>query len=146
MKLLSIRALTALSVLVLATVSASPRLQDPTTRPRDASASRHESDRADATTIAECMVSCEVGSSHAGMLAADGKKELARVHETLSDCGAICAVTAGLVARGSSLAAAQKEACAKACDSCASECEKSDDATLKDCGQSCRRCAAVCRK
>lgn len=103
-------------------------------------------DRGTATTIAECMVMCEVCSHHCAMLAAEGKKEHRATHELLSDCAAICSVAASLAGHGSSLASVQLDACARACDTCASECEKFDDAMMKECAQSCRKCASACRQ
>jgi hypothetical protein len=102
-------------------------------------------DRGTASTIAECMVTCEVCSHHCAMLAAQGKKEHAKTHEMLGDCAAICSVSASLAAHASELARLQLDACARACEQCATECEKHDDPMMKECAQSCRKCAAACK-
>ncbi|MGI8704900.1 MAG: four-helix bundle copper-binding protein [Sphingomicrobium sp.] len=66
------------------------------------------------------------------------------------DCADICEATGKLAVRrsGSNEAVLKEmlEVCARACDACASECEKHDHEHCKLCAQICRECADDCRK
>ena len=66
------------------------------------------------------------------------------------DCVDVCASTARLATRRTAqnieLLRAQLELCIKACETCASECEKHDHEHCKLCATMCRECAEDCRK
>lgn len=69
---------------------------------------------------------------------------------TCSDCADVCGATARLAVRRTSQDIAmlrlQVEACAQACDLCATECERHDHGHCKLCATMCRECADDCRK
>lgn len=69
---------------------------------------------------------------------------------TCSDCADICVATARVAVRrtGQNVAMlrAQVAACIEACELCAAECERHDDAHCKLCATMCRECAEDCRR
>lgn len=63
----------------------------------------------------------------------------------LSDCAEFCQATANSLMRGSVLHSILCDACAKACERCAMECNRpGSDEQLKRCAASCRECASAC--
>jgi hypothetical protein len=68
---------------------------------------------------------------------------------TCLDCADVCAATARLAVRRSSqniaMLRAQIEACIKACEICAVECERHDHEHCKLCATMCRECASDCQ-
>lgn len=99
----------------------------------------------DAGTIAQCMVSCEVGAKHCARLVSEGKKDHAAAMALLADCATVCSAASALSARGSALAETQLEACAKACETCAAGCDKLQDPMMQECARICRQCTIMCR-
>ena len=69
---------------------------------------------------------------------------------TCMDCADICSATARLGVRRTGqdigMLRAMIETCIKACELCAGECEKHDNAHCKLCATMCRECAEDCRK
>lgn len=69
---------------------------------------------------------------------------------TCSDCADVCAATARLAVRRSGqdigMLRTQLEACIRACELCAAECERHDHEHCKLCAEMCRECAGDCRK
>ena len=99
-----------------------------------------------ARVCADCMTHCEINFHHCAGLVAGGKKEHAHPMHLSVDCAELCDVGAKLSARHSVFAVPACEACAKACDLCAAECEKFDDPHMKACAKACRDCARECRE
>lgn len=66
------------------------------------------------------------------------------------DCADVCAATARLAVRRTAanidVLRAQMEACIKACETCAEECDKHDNPHCALCAEMCRECAEDCRK
>ena len=61
------------------------------------------------------------------------------------DCADICALTSGLIARGSKYSAYLLKACAEICTACATECDKHAHMEhCKLCAEACRKCAKEC--
>jgi hypothetical protein len=75
----------------------------------------------------------------------DGKKDYARALHLVADCAAFCDLSATLIARQSPLMTHACAACAQACQACGAECDKFNDAALKDCARACHDCEASCR-
>ena len=69
---------------------------------------------------------------------------------TCSDCADICGATSRLMVRRTGqdieMLRVQMDACIRACEICAAECESHDHAHCKLCAQMCRECADDCRK
>ena len=67
-----------------------------------------------------------------------------------SDCADVCGATARLMVRRTGqdieMLRVQMEACIRACEICAAECERHDHEHCKLCAQMCRECADDCRK
>jgi hypothetical protein len=66
--------------------------------------------------------------------------------QTMLDCAEICETSANFMLRSSALHARTCGVCADACERCAAECERFDDAQMKECADACRRCATTCRQ
>lgn len=95
----------------------------------------------------ECQLACEKCFDHCGMQAANGKAEHAKAMKLSQDCSEFCGMAAKLTGRRSSLSPLAREACAKACDACAAECETfADSSAMKGCAEACKKCAAACRE
>jgi len=61
------------------------------------------------------------------------------------DCGDVCSLTAGLLARGSKYAKYLLKTCMEMCNACGEECEKHAHMEhCAACAASCRRCAEEC--
>ena len=67
-----------------------------------------------------------------------------------SDCADICAATYRVATRRTSgnvkVIEAMLRTCVEACDACAIECARHDNAHCKRCAQMCRECANDCRR
>lgn len=76
--------------------------------------------------------------------------EMAQCIRNCLDCADVCAATARLAVRRTAqnidVLRSQMEACIKACETCAEECEKHDNDHCKWCAKMCRECADDCRK
>lgn len=100
-----------------------------------------------AKACTECMRECESCANHCAHLIAGGKKEHLKTLGTCSDCSEFCAAAAKITSHHGPMAGLSCEACAKACDTCGTECEKfPDDAHMKRCAEACRDCAKACRE
>jgi hypothetical protein len=100
-----------------------------------------------AKLCADCVLACETNYQHCTALVIKGQKEHAKAMQLSLDCAEVCTTSARLSARMSPLALISAEASAKACDLCATECEKfKTHQVMFDCAQACRQCAAECRK
>jgi hypothetical protein len=74
-------------------------------------------------------------------------KDHLRSQKLCADCADICTAAAQIVARHGLLSAVISDACLKACELCAQECEKfPDNAHMKACAKSCRDCVQTCRE
>ena len=62
------------------------------------------------------------------------------------DCADICRTSADFMLRGSPRHALTCSACAEVCEACAADCDRFEDAFMKECAAVCRRCAASCRE
>lgn len=84
-------------------------------------------------TISHCL---ELGGDHA-----------APAHiRLLMDCAEICETSANFMIRGSEVHGFTCATCAEICERCARECDRFDDAFMKQCAEMCRRCAESCRQ
>lgn len=76
--------------------------------------------------------------------------DMRRCIRTCLDCSDVCAATARLAVRRSSqdieMLRAQAEACIRACEICARECDRHEHEHCKLCATMCRECADDCRK
>jgi len=61
------------------------------------------------------------------------------------DCAAVCRLTAGFTARGSTFAPQVCRLCAEICEACGAECGKHHTEHCQDCAQACLRSAQECR-
>jgi hypothetical protein len=94
-----------------------------------------------------CMRECESCAHHCVHLIAGGNKDHLRTLGTCADCSEFCAAAAKVTSHHGPMAGLMCEACAKACDSCGTECEKfPDDEHMKRCAKACRECAKACRE
>jgi len=94
-----------------------------------------------------CESTCNAMISHCLTHASEGHKEHVSSARAAITCQDFCGLSAKLIARMDSLAMANCEVCAKACDACAAECEKMpSDKQMAACAKECRACAALCRK
>ena len=64
----------------------------------------------------------------------------------MTDCIQACQTAADFMTRGSTLHAAQCEACSKVCDACAASCEAIGGDMMMKCADLCRKCAQSCRE
>lgn len=66
------------------------------------------------------------------------------------DCADVCAATTSVATRRTgqnvTVIRAMLEVCIKACEACAQECEKHDNAHCRRCATMCRECASDCAK
>lgn len=100
-----------------------------------------------AAIIAACVRECESCSDHCAMLLESGKKEHRATEKLCRDCAEICAAALRIVSRDGPMTSLITEACARACEQCARQCEKvPDDAHMKACAKACRDCATACRE
>ncbi|MBT8427510.1 MAG: four-helix bundle copper-binding protein [Erythrobacter sp.] len=76
--------------------------------------------------------------------------DMAQCIRNCLDCADVCAATARLAVRRTAqnidVLRVQMEACIKACETCAAECEKHDNDHCTWCAKMCRECADDCRK
>lgn len=106
-----------------------------------AESSRH------AAIIAACVRECESCSDHCAKLLESGKKEHRATEKSCRDCAEICAAALRIVSRHGPMSSLITEACARACEQCAKQCEKApDDPHMKACAKACRECATACRE
>ena len=62
------------------------------------------------------------------------------------DCSEICQISANFMIRGSELHALTCGVCAEVCTRCADDCDRFDEAFMKECAEMCRRCAESCQQ
>jgi hypothetical protein len=99
-----------------------------------------------AKACSACMQECESCTLHCAKLVADGKKDHLHTLGTCMDCGQICSSAAIIVSHRGPMSKLMCEACAKACDSCGTACERfKDDEHMARCAKECRNCARACR-
>src|SRR5436190_5604709 len=72
-----------------------------------------------AKACADCMRECEMCARHCAERVGMGEKEHLITLGTCADCAEFCAAAAKIVARGGPFSLEICEACAKACDRCA---------------------------
>jgi len=85
------------------------------------------------------MGECESCAHHGVHLIAGGKKEHLKKAGTCCDCSEFCAAAAKITSHHGPMAGLICEACAKACDTCGTECEKfPEDEHMKRCAKACR--------
>jgi hypothetical protein len=100
-----------------------------------------------AKACTECLRECESCAHHCALLVAEGKKDHLKTLDSCSDCADVCVAAAQIVSRHGPMAVLVCEACAKACDTCGTECEKFPaDEHMKRCAKACRDCAKACRE
>jgi hypothetical protein len=113
---------------------------------REDPASPHPHGGHHAQVIAACLRECESCSDHCARLLESGRKEHLSSQRICRDCAELCSAALRIVARDGPLCELATQACAKACDLCATECERfSNDDQMKQCAKICRECAQVCR-
>lgn len=64
----------------------------------------------------------------------------------LLDCADICRTSADFMLRHSRHHTLTCSTCAEICEACAVDCDRFEDAFMKECASVCRRCAASCRE
>lgn len=64
--------------------------------------------------------------------------------QLITDCIAICKLSADFKERKSEFAGSIQKACAEICAKCAKSCEELNDDKLKDCIAKCNNCAQMC--
>jgi hypothetical protein len=99
-----------------------------------------------AEACVNCEKECNQGFHHCYQQVTAGKQEHAKAMHLCVDCGDICGTSAKLVARMSPLMSYTCQACAECCDACIAECEKFQDAQMKETVEALRRCAKSCRE
>ena len=73
-------------------------------------------------------------------------KMMARCIALDVDCAAVCALTAGVLARQSEQAMAVCRLCVQMCRACGAECSQHTMAHCQECAEACMQCAAQCDK
>ncbi len=101
--------------------------------------------------VRHAMYCAEICASCAdACIAESAGKDMRQCIRTCLDCSDICEATAkaGLRRTGQNIVVlrAQLQACVTACEACAEECDKHDNAHCARCAKMCRECAADCRK
>ncbi|MBL8796623.1 MAG: four-helix bundle copper-binding protein [Planctomycetia bacterium] len=143
--------LTAALVLLLPLAAQEQREQNaapknPGDRPQ-AQDQRHMHLDRTAKLLNECMLHCQICAAHCGKLVEEGKKEHFQSMKLCAECAEVCALTGKLAICRSAVLGHQAEACAKICERCAEQCEKSGgDEAMKACAKFCRDCAKACRE
>lgn len=104
----------------------------------------HEEYRSCIEACDRCAVECE----HCATACTQEPDANARAHcvTLLRDCADLCSLSSLFMARGSTMAQALCDLCARACDACGAECAKFKDEHCQKCAVECRRCAEECRK
>ncbi len=92
-----------------------------------------------------CATVCEQSITHC---LRKGFKEAAPDHiQLLSDCAAMCLMSASMMARTSRFHTRHCALCADICKACEESCEQfADDAQMKACADACRTCHEACRE
>lgn len=73
-------------------------------------------------------------------------KSMARCVALDIDCAAICRLTSGFMARGSTAAKTICSVCADVCQACGEECDRHKHDHCRECAAACQRCADECRR
>jgi hypothetical protein len=95
--------------------------------------------------VADCFRECESCREHCLGLVAAGRQEHLQAHKYCADCASFCAAATSIISRDGPFVALIAQSCAKACDRCATECEKfREDSHMKRCAEACRDCAKTC--
>jgi hypothetical protein len=97
-----------------------------------------------ATTLAECVFACN--DCHEKCLR---EKHVAMMVDCIrldKDCAAVCGATLQLLYDGSPLMGEALGLCITACEMCAEECARHEEAHCQECARICRECAATCRE
>ena len=106
----------------------------------------NEATQACAKACSDCQRACDTCATHCAYLTAEGKKEHLTTLMTCQDCATVCAAAAQIVSRAGPHSVLITECCARACDQCATACEKfSDDKHMTACAEECRKCEKACR-
>jgi hypothetical protein len=96
------------------------------------------------TNCSECHDICMAMVNHC--LEKGGDYAAPRLIRVLLDCAQACDVSRNFMLRDSPLHPGYCRACAHACGSCTSACEKfPDDEVMRACAEACRRCMESCR-
>lgn len=99
-----------------------------------------------AEACVDCEKHCNHGFHHCYQQVQAGKQDHAKSMHLCVDCGEVCSTAGKLVARRSPLMTITCHACAEACEACIAECEKMNDAEMKEVVASLRKCAQTCRE
>ena len=95
----------------------------------------------------DCQRACDGCVRHCAIEMSKGNKEHLKTLSSCSDCAAVCATAAQIVARHGYFAKGICESCADICGKCAKECEQfSDDKHMQECAKECRKCEKACRE
>lgn len=103
-----------------------------------------------ATAARHAMLCSLFCTSCADACTADDAMDMRQCIRTCMDCADVCAATAHLAVRRTGrnveVLRAQIDACIRACETCAAECERHDHEHCRLCATMCRECADDCRK
>jgi hypothetical protein len=100
-----------------------------------------------AEECAECANECSSCFRHCAEQLAAGHKEHLQTMQHCADCAELCSAAAKVVSRGGPLMDVLCDACLKACERGATECERFPmDKHMAKCAKVCRECAGKCRK
>ena len=99
-----------------------------------------------AEACVDCEKECNQGFHHCFKQVQAGKAQYAKAMHLCVDCGEVCSTSAKLVARMSPLMTFTCHACAESCDACLAECEKLNDAEMKEVVAALRKCSASCKE
>jgi hypothetical protein len=91
----------------------------------------------------DCMSQCVKGAKHCGRKLAEGNKHHLKCLDLCVECIEACAAADKCCSGKADPTAFEK--CAKVCEACATECDKLDDAHMKDVPTACRECARMCQ-
>lgn len=99
-----------------------------------------------AKACSDCQRECDACATHCAHQLAEGHDEHLKTLATCRDCSTICAAAAEIVAAGGPFAAIICEACAEACNRCATECRKfPHDKHMQACAEECSKCEKECK-
>jgi hypothetical protein len=92
----------------------------------------------------ECSRACNETLGHCLNEIAQGKNEHAKLIRLVGDCAKFCTLSFELMCSDSPLMVHSCAACAEACKACGAECDRFDEAEVKDCAKHCHACEATC--
>jgi hypothetical protein len=94
--------------------------------------------------VQNCESTCEYTKNE--LLNMEDLQSRQKQIKLLSDCSAICALTAKYISGQSPFAKSLAALCAQICETCGKHCLKHPDKISQACGQICLNCAKECRE